>query len=105
MLRMGVALLVIEEHDNEWQGPSNSSATKPGPSGMPTPSRQNGEAGFSGRNDSADMLIVVPGNRPGAHDAPPRPESPPKLMSLDHHPPPLPDEYVLEYEIVGRTQV
>ena len=85
-----VTLLVAVEHDNSSQGPSNSSATKPGPSGMPTPSRQNGEAGFRGRDDeSAEMLTIVPGKRPGAHDVPPRPDSP-ELMPRDCQPPPLP---------------
>ena len=89
-----VTLLVAVEHDNSSQGPSNSSATKPGPSGMPTPSRQNGEAGFRGCDDeSAEMLTIVPGKRPGAHDVPPRPDSP-ELMPRDCQPPPLPAVYV-----------
>ena len=91
---VAVTLLVAVEHDDASQGPSNSSATKPGPSGMPTPSRQNGEAGFRGRDDeSAEMLTIVPGKRPGAHDEPPRPDSP-ELMPRDCQPPPLPAEYV-----------
>jgi hypothetical protein len=87
---VAVTLLVAVEHDNSSQGPSNSSATKPGPPGMPTPSRQNGEAGFRGCDDeSAEMLTIVPGKRPGAHDVPPRPDSP-ELMPCACQPPPLP---------------